>query len=66
MRNFYVFLNYNGTGWQQSDTIWHTKADAIDAMMWETRADGVDGIIGYDDDKLMLRIPDSIDAVPEN
>jgi hypothetical protein len=62
MRNYYVFLNH-GTGWLQADTIWLSKSDAIDALMFATRDSDVKGLIGYDDDKGMLRIPDSIDDV---
>lgn len=65
MRNFYIFTN-RGTGWMMSDTIWSTKKDVIDASMFVAREDGVEVLIGFDDDKGMLRIPDHISDVPEN
>jgi len=67
MRNYYVFMmEHPQAGWMQQPTTWCFRKDAIDAMMQLSKENpDAQFLVGYQDDKDMLRIPDNINDVPE-
>lgn len=66
MRNYYIFERFP-EAWRMNDTVWQSRKDVIDAVMFLSREKpDFEFLVGYDDDKGILRIPDSISDVPEN